>query len=241
MQLVLHADVGERLLGRTVTDYRNIQIEAIDPVLESTIWPPAVSPTRVTLAPGEHTLEVTGGQAGSVMSAFEPLQDCFRYDDQTDVRGRAAARRSPVTRTTRRSSSRPATTWPASARPSRTWAGPRCTSCRSRPQRVAARPEVLPVPARPGPLHEDPGRWAVEGLDPLRDAGLPRPAGGRDPDVPLRPARPGRPSRSPRSTTATSSCAPSPRRCRSSWCASPTRDAEVLDAGPHRRRSPTTA
>ena len=83
VQLVLHADVGERLLGRTVTDYRNIRIEAMVPVQESTIWPPAVSPTRVTLAPGEHTLEVTGGQAGSVMSAFEPLQDCFRHTDQT--------------------------------------------------------------------------------------------------------------------------------------------------------------
>jgi arabinofuranan 3-O-arabinosyltransferase len=83
VQLVLHADVGERLLGRTVTDYRNIRIKAMVPVLESTIWPPAVSPTRVTLPPGEHVLEVTGGQAGSVMSAFEPLQDCFRHTDQT--------------------------------------------------------------------------------------------------------------------------------------------------------------
>ena len=34
MQLVLHADVErQRLLGRTVTDYRNIRIEAMVPVL----------------------------------------------------------------------------------------------------------------------------------------------------------------------------------------------------------------
>ena len=83
VQLVLHADVGERLLGRTVTDYRNISIDAMVPVLESTIWPPAVSQTRITLPRGKHVLEVTGGQAGSVMSAFEPLQDCFRHTDQT--------------------------------------------------------------------------------------------------------------------------------------------------------------
>src|SRR5690606_3308385 len=35
--LVLHADVGERLLGKTVTDYRSISIEALDPVLEKDI------------------------------------------------------------------------------------------------------------------------------------------------------------------------------------------------------------
>ena len=83
VQLVLHADVGERLLGRTVTDYRNIRIEALVPLHEQTIWPPAVTSTHVSLRAGEHTLEVTGGQSGSVMSAFEPLQDCFRNDDQT--------------------------------------------------------------------------------------------------------------------------------------------------------------
>ena len=83
VQLVLHADVGERLLTRTVTDYRNIHIDAMVPTHETTIWPPAVPQTRVTLPRGEHVLEVTGGQAGSVMSTFEPLQDCFRHDDQT--------------------------------------------------------------------------------------------------------------------------------------------------------------
>ena len=83
VQLVLHADVGERLLGRTVTDYRSIRIDAMVPVLSRTIWPPAASQARVTLPRGTHVLEVTGGQAGSVMSAFEPLQDCFRHTDQT--------------------------------------------------------------------------------------------------------------------------------------------------------------
>lgn len=83
VQLVLHADVGERLLGRTVTDYRGIRIDALVPVHRDTLWPPAAPPARVTLPPGEHTLAVTGGAAGSVMSPFEPLQDCFRHTDQT--------------------------------------------------------------------------------------------------------------------------------------------------------------
>jgi arabinofuranan 3-O-arabinosyltransferase len=83
VQLVLHADVGERLLGRTVTDYRNVRIDAMTPVRTATLWPPAVPQTRVTLPAGTHVLEVTGGPAGSVMSAFEPLQDCFRHTDQT--------------------------------------------------------------------------------------------------------------------------------------------------------------
>lgn len=83
VQLVLHADVGERLLGRTVTDYRNIRIEAMTPVLDTTVWPPEVPQRRVSLEAGRHVLEVTGGLAGSVMSPFEPLQDCFRHTDQT--------------------------------------------------------------------------------------------------------------------------------------------------------------
>ncbi len=83
VQLVLHAEVGERLLGRTVTDYRNIRIEALTPIQTSTIWPPAVPQTRVTLPAGAHVLQVSGGPAGSVLSAFEPVQDCFRNDDQT--------------------------------------------------------------------------------------------------------------------------------------------------------------
>ena len=81
--LVLHADVGERLLGRTVTDYRSISIEALDPVVETEIWPPEIRQQEVDLTGGEHTLSVSGGPSGSALSAFEPLQDCFRYDDRT--------------------------------------------------------------------------------------------------------------------------------------------------------------
>jgi arabinofuranan 3-O-arabinosyltransferase len=80
--LVLHADVGERLLGRTVTDYRSISIEALDPVLETEIWPAPIAEREVDLAGGEHTISVTGGPSGSTLADFEPLQDCFRYDDQ---------------------------------------------------------------------------------------------------------------------------------------------------------------
>jgi arabinofuranan 3-O-arabinosyltransferase len=81
--LVLHADVGERLLGRTVTDYRSISVEALDPVLETEIWPPEIAERQIDLDGGEHTISVTGGLAGSALSEFEPLQDCFRYDDRT--------------------------------------------------------------------------------------------------------------------------------------------------------------
>lgn len=82
--LVLHADVGQRLLGRTVTDYRDISIEALDPVKQTEIFPPEVPQREVIVTGGDTTLSVTGGQSGSVLSDFEPLQNCFRYDDQTD-------------------------------------------------------------------------------------------------------------------------------------------------------------
>jgi arabinofuranan 3-O-arabinosyltransferase len=80
--LVLHADVGQRLLGRTVTDYRSISIEALDPVLETEIWPQPVAEAEIELGDGTHTLSVSGGPSGSALAPFEPLQDCFRYDDQ---------------------------------------------------------------------------------------------------------------------------------------------------------------
>ncbi len=83
LQVVLHADVGQRLLGRTVSEYRGLRIEAVDPVHRESVWPAAVPPRHVALSAGPHTITVTGGPAGSVLAPFEPLQDCFRYDDQT--------------------------------------------------------------------------------------------------------------------------------------------------------------
>lgn len=83
MQVILHSDVGQRLLPRTVTEYRDLRIEALDPVLETTVYPPEVPETRVTLDAGTHTLSVTGGLSGSILAPFEDLQDCFRYDDLT--------------------------------------------------------------------------------------------------------------------------------------------------------------
>ncbi len=80
--LVLHADVGQRLLGRTVTDYRSISIEALDPVLETEVWPEPIAEDQIDLDGGKHRLSVTGGPAGSALADFEPLQDCFRYDDK---------------------------------------------------------------------------------------------------------------------------------------------------------------
>lgn len=83
VQLVLHADVGERLLPETITDYRNITIEALTPALKTVAWPPEVPAVSVSLAAGKHTLSVVGGPSGDILRTFEPLQDCFRYDDQT--------------------------------------------------------------------------------------------------------------------------------------------------------------
>jgi arabinofuranan 3-O-arabinosyltransferase len=91
VQLVLHADVGERLLGRTVTDYRNVTIEAMDAVAKRTLWPAQIPHTRVTVADGEHELAIVGGMSGSAIAEFEPLQDCFRYDDQTQKEAGLAA------------------------------------------------------------------------------------------------------------------------------------------------------
>lgn len=91
VQIILHADVGERLLPRTVTDYRDISIEAFSEVMATDAYPPTVAPVTVPLTAGQHTLEVIGGLSGSVLEPFEPLQDCFRYDDQTmDEAGLAA-------------------------------------------------------------------------------------------------------------------------------------------------------
>ena len=83
VQLILHADVGERLLPRTVTDYRNITIEALAPVTSEVVNPPIVPPVSVPLGAGTHTLAIAGGLNGSILEPFEPLQDCFRYDDRT--------------------------------------------------------------------------------------------------------------------------------------------------------------
>lgn len=89
--LVLHADVGERLIEPTSISYRDIQIEALDPVLEDVVFPPQVPERTVSLAAGKHEITVTGGQAGNILAGFEPLEDCFRYDDRTmDEAGLAA-------------------------------------------------------------------------------------------------------------------------------------------------------
>lgn len=91
LQIILHADVGERLSPRTVTEYRGLRIDALEPVGTRVVWPPAVPSVTVDLTAGKHELRVDGGLAGSVLQPFEPLEDCFRYDDQTaDQAGLAA-------------------------------------------------------------------------------------------------------------------------------------------------------
>ncbi|RZU54392.1 arabinofuranan 3-O-arabinosyltransferase [Krasilnikovia cinnamomea] len=91
LQIILHADVGERLKAKTVTEYRGLRVDALEPVAEQTVFPPAVPETRVKLTAGKHELRVDGGLAGSVLAPFEPLEDCFRYDDQTAEQAGLAA------------------------------------------------------------------------------------------------------------------------------------------------------
>ncbi|BCJ49590.1 hypothetical protein Asp14428_10650 [Actinoplanes sp. NBRC 14428] len=83
LQIILHADVGERLRPKTVVEYRGMQVTALEPVATPTVWPPAVPDVTVDLSAGRHELRVDGGPSGSVLAPFEPLEDCFRYDDQT--------------------------------------------------------------------------------------------------------------------------------------------------------------
>jgi arabinofuranan 3-O-arabinosyltransferase len=83
LEVVLHADVGLRFAPATVAQYRGLAVEGLDPVARTTAWPPAVPARQVSLAGGTHRLTVTGGAAGSVLAPFEPLQDCFRYDELT--------------------------------------------------------------------------------------------------------------------------------------------------------------
>ncbi len=46
LQVVLHADVGQRLVEPTVTDYRGITVDLLEPVASTTVWPatPATPP-----------------------------------------------------------------------------------------------------------------------------------------------------------------------------------------------------
>jgi arabinofuranan 3-O-arabinosyltransferase len=83
LQVIMQANVGQRLLGRTAVEFRGLSIEALDSVLQDVVFPEEVPETTVDLAPGTHTLRVVGGAAGTVLAPFEPLQDCFRYDDRT--------------------------------------------------------------------------------------------------------------------------------------------------------------
>jgi arabinofuranan 3-O-arabinosyltransferase len=83
LQVILQANVGQRLLPSTVVEYRGLRIEALDAITRTTVFPPEVPSTVVKLTGGQHTISVTGGLSGSVLAPFEPLQDCFRYDDQT--------------------------------------------------------------------------------------------------------------------------------------------------------------
>ncbi|MGV1003624.1 MAG: hypothetical protein ACOYEV_02415 [Candidatus Nanopelagicales bacterium] len=85
VQLVLHADVGERLWGQTITDYRAIEIVALDEVAAATIWPETPTDTTVHLSPGKHRITATAANPGSILADFEGLADCFRYDERNQA------------------------------------------------------------------------------------------------------------------------------------------------------------
>jgi arabinofuranan 3-O-arabinosyltransferase len=91
LQVILRADVGERLKPKTVTEYRGLRIDALETVATHTVFPPAVPEVTVKLTAGKHTLRVDGGRAGSILAPFEPLEDCFRYDDETPEQAGLAA------------------------------------------------------------------------------------------------------------------------------------------------------
>jgi arabinofuranan 3-O-arabinosyltransferase len=91
LQIILHADVGRRLSSPTVVEYRGVQVQALEEVGRPEVWPPAVPETTVDLAAGDHELRVDGGLSGSILSPFEPLEDCYRYDDQTAEQAGLAA------------------------------------------------------------------------------------------------------------------------------------------------------
>ncbi|MEU8656677.1 hypothetical protein [Actinoplanes philippinensis] len=91
LQIILHADVGRRLSSPTVVEYRGVQVQALEEVGSHEVWPPVVPETTVELTAGRHELRVDGGLSGSILTSFEPLEDCYRYDDQTaDQAGLAA-------------------------------------------------------------------------------------------------------------------------------------------------------
>ncbi|WP_244945091.1 hypothetical protein [Couchioplanes caeruleus] len=83
LQVILRADVGERLKPKTVAEYRRLRIDALEAVATHTVFPPAIPEVSVKLTAGKHELRVDGGPSGSILSPFEPLDDCFRYDDET--------------------------------------------------------------------------------------------------------------------------------------------------------------
>ncbi|BEL07952.1 hypothetical protein Q0Z83_061430 [Actinoplanes sichuanensis] len=91
LQIILHADVGRRLASPTVVEYRDVQVQALEEVGSHEVWPPAVPETTVDLTAGKHQLRVDGGLSGSILSDFEPLEDCYRYDDQTAEQAGLAA------------------------------------------------------------------------------------------------------------------------------------------------------
>ena len=70
LQVVLYANVGVRLGEKTVTEYRDVSITALDAALRTTIFPEQVPATSVSLSAGRHVLAVVGGPHGSVLQDF---------------------------------------------------------------------------------------------------------------------------------------------------------------------------
>lgn len=81
--VLLYANAGTRFSGGSISEYRNVSIEALNSVARSTLWPGQVPDSPIELSAGTHTISVVGGLHGSVLEGFEPLEDCFRNDPLT--------------------------------------------------------------------------------------------------------------------------------------------------------------
>ncbi len=81
--MVLYANVGVRGELTTVTEYRNVSITALDAVMTTTVFPPEVPERTITLPAGDHTLTLAGGQAGSALRPFGPLENCYNTKQMT--------------------------------------------------------------------------------------------------------------------------------------------------------------
>ena len=82
-QVIFYANVGARLIPPTKTQYRNVRIEALDPVLSTPITPPEVPDHEIKLPKGNAQMSIVGGPSGSVFTDFGPVENCYNTGQYT--------------------------------------------------------------------------------------------------------------------------------------------------------------